>query len=95
MTGWKRPSLDTKFHIDYDWWESSGKDLRAWLYGVMPGLSSAFPDHGIWSQSIGWIQRLQKLWADALLQTIRSHCSKQVDFVSMVALVANIFAFSC
>lgn len=29
-----KPTLDTRFHIDYDWWESStdpGKDLRTYL----------------------------------------------------------------
>lgn len=26
-----RPSLDTKFHIDYDWWETSRDDLRVYM----------------------------------------------------------------
>jgi hypothetical protein len=28
----KRPTLDTKFHIDYDWWEQSDLDLKTYLY---------------------------------------------------------------
>lgn len=28
----KRPTPDTKFHIDYDWWEESNLDLRTYLY---------------------------------------------------------------
>lgn len=28
----KRPTADTKFHIDYDWWEESNLDLRTYLY---------------------------------------------------------------
>ena len=26
-----RPTADTKFHIDYDWWEKSGKNFRLFL----------------------------------------------------------------
>jgi len=28
----KRPTLDTKFHIDYDWWDQSDLDLKTYLY---------------------------------------------------------------
>ncbi|MFN2221207.1 MAG: hypothetical protein ACK2UH_01530, partial [Candidatus Promineifilaceae bacterium] len=27
-----RPTLDTKFHIDYDWWDQSDLDLKTYLY---------------------------------------------------------------
>lgn len=26
-----KPTLDTRFHIDYDWWERDGGDLRIYL----------------------------------------------------------------
>ncbi len=26
-----RPTLDTKFHIDYDWWKREGRDLHTYL----------------------------------------------------------------
>jgi hypothetical protein len=28
----KRPSLDTKFHIDFDWWDESDLDLKTYLF---------------------------------------------------------------
>jgi hypothetical protein len=32
-----KPQLDTKFHIDYDWWERSREDLRIYLLShLMP-----------------------------------------------------------
>lgn len=37
-----KPTLDTRFHIDYDWWDNStdpGKDLRTYL------LSHIAPEH--------------------------------------------------
>lgn len=31
-----KPTLDTKFHIDYDWWQRSGEDLRLYLLTHLP-----------------------------------------------------------
>ena len=32
-----KPTLDTKFHIDYDWWERTpGQDLRVYLLSHLP-----------------------------------------------------------
>lgn len=28
----RRATKDTKFHIDFDWWDRSGLDLKAYLY---------------------------------------------------------------
>jgi hypothetical protein len=36
-----KPTLDTKFHIDYDWWERSEDDLRTYL------LSHLLPDQRV------------------------------------------------
>jgi hypothetical protein len=32
----KRPTADTKFHIDYDWWEQSKLDLKTYLFARLP-----------------------------------------------------------
>lgn len=43
----KRPSLETKFHIDYDWWDESDLDLKTYLFSRLNiGDESAF-DLGI------------------------------------------------
>ncbi len=31
-----KPTLDTKFHIDYDWWERHGEELRTYLLSHLP-----------------------------------------------------------
>ena len=94
MTGWKRPSLDTKFHIDHDWWQSSGKDLRVSVRGQLcRDCQTRFPDHRN-LESVDWVdpETAEVVRTDALLQTLRSHCSRQTEFVSMGnALVTNIF----
>jgi len=31
-----KPTLNTKFHIDYDWWERSREDLRSYMLSHLP-----------------------------------------------------------
>jgi hypothetical protein len=31
-----KPTLDTRFHIDYDWWERGNEDLRTYLLSHLP-----------------------------------------------------------
>ena len=31
-----KPTLDTKFHIDYEWWERKSEDLRSYLLTHLP-----------------------------------------------------------
>ena len=31
-----KPKLDTKFHIDYEWWEAQSDDLRAYMLTHLP-----------------------------------------------------------
>ena len=38
-----KPSLDTKFHIDYSWWERADRDLRTYLLShLLPEQRSQF-----------------------------------------------------
>jgi hypothetical protein len=41
-----KPTLDTKFHIDYDWWERSDQDLRVNLISqLQPDQRDYFTNH--------------------------------------------------
>lgn len=31
-----KPTVDTKFHVDYDWWQTSSEDLRTYLLSHLP-----------------------------------------------------------
>ncbi len=40
-----KPTLDTKFHIDYSWWEREGRDLHAYLIShLLPEQRSRFSE---------------------------------------------------
>jgi len=94
MVAWKRPSLDTKFYIDHDWWENSGKDLRVAVRGQLcKDCQARFPDHRN-LEAVDWVdpETAEVVRADALLQTLRSDCANKPDFISNTnALVTNVF----
>jgi hypothetical protein len=94
MAVWKRPSLETRFRIDEDWWKSGGKDLRIAVRGQLcRDCQSRFPDHRN-LESVDWVEpeTAEVVRADALLQTLRSDCAKKPEFISSSnSLVTNIF----
>lgn len=94
MAVWKRPSLETKFHIDDEWWKASGKDLRVAVRGQLcRDCQVRFPDHRN-LESVDWVDpdTAEVVRADALLQTLRSDCSTKPEFISASnSLVTNIF----
>ncbi|MBO9361500.1 MAG: hypothetical protein J7452_04785 [Thermoflexus sp.] len=79
-----KPTLDTPFHIDLDWWKRKGQDLRAYL------ISHLCPEHrerllaypedmeiDCVDPETAEVRRVDGLW-HILLQ----HCSRQSDFIT-------------
>jgi hypothetical protein len=94
MAVWKRPAVDTKFHIDYDWWQNSGRDVRVAVRGQLcKECQDRFPDHRN-TEMVDWVDpdTAEVVRGDALLQCLRSECAQRPDFISRVnPLVTNIF----
>ena len=94
MAVWKRPSLETKFHIDHDWWQINDKDLRVAVHGQLcPDCQTRFPDHRN-LEAVDWVdpETAEVVRADALLQALRGDCATKPEFVSRTnSLVTNIF----
>ncbi len=94
MAAWKRPSLETRFSIDRDWWKTSNKDLRVAVRGQLcSDCQARFPDHRN-LEAVDWVDpdTAEVVRADALLQTLRGDCATKPEFVSASnGLVTNIF----
>ena len=84
LTRFIKPTLDTSFHIDYDWWDRQKLDRNIEL------LSHLCPEHreayrGQWmGETIDWID-----WStgevrpvEGLQYIIRVHCSKEPDYIA-------------
>jgi hypothetical protein len=94
MTAWKRPSTDTKFHIDYDWWQTTGRDVRVAVRGQLcKECQDRFPDHRN-TEAVDWVDpdTAEVVRGDALIQCLRSECSQKADFIGRSnPAVTNVF----
>ncbi len=72
-----RPSVDTKFHIDFSWWAKQNKDIRVFMRELLCPESleaaAAAPD----KQLVDMVdpETAEVTRADALWEAIRACCS--------------------
>ncbi len=83
MARYVKPTLDTKFHIDFDWWQQKGWDLRVHLHAQLcPECRAEYANSP--AEEIDWVsldtgevRRVDILW-----HVIRTHCSQQSDYIT-------------
>jgi hypothetical protein len=94
MATWHRPTVDTKFHIDYEWWQTSGRNFRLYLLEQLcDECKQRFATHRE-TETVDWVNpdTGEVIEADALLQCLRSMCARQADFIDpRVPLTASVF----
>lgn len=94
MSTWNRPTVDTKFHIDYDWWQSSGRNFRLYLLEQLcEQCKQRFATHRE-TETVDWVNpdTGEVTEADALLQCLKNMCAQQPDFIDpRVPLTAAVF----
>jgi hypothetical protein len=79
-----KPTTDTLFHIDYDWWSREGRDLRAYLFSQIPADvrdTYASPSGDALVDSVdpetGEVKQV-----DGLLMRARSIAKQRPDFIT-------------
>ncbi len=91
-----KPTLETKFHIDYEWWERDERELRTYLIShLAPAQRDFFMQHQE-TEGIDWIDpdtaEVHKI--DALQRALKE-ASQQEDFItprtSLVDAVFRVF----
>jgi hypothetical protein len=92
-----KPTLDTPFHIDYDWWERNdlhiSVELRAHL---CPEHRNVFSDH-FDTEKIDWVDDKtgEVTQVDGLQHVLQIHCSKQPGYItenlSLIDAVFRVF----
>ncbi|HEY4689310.1 MAG TPA: hypothetical protein VIK33_08360 [Anaerolineae bacterium] len=79
-----RPTLDTPFHIDFDWWGKDGRDLRAYLLSqIPPDMRDAYAElNGEALVDVVNAESGEVKQEDGLLSRVRSLARQQSDFVT-------------
>ena len=92
-----KPSLETLFHIDFEWWKDHDANWRIFLYDYLcPEHQQVFKDQDK-DIIIDYIDPLtaEVGKVDGLLHTLMHHCAQQEGFIhknlSIVEIVFRIF----
>ncbi len=90
MTEVKRPSLvkptlQTRFHIDFDWWSKNDRDWRVYLRtNLCPQHQKLFESMEV-EEKVDWVDphtgEVQPV--DGIQHILITHCAKQPDFIHM------------
>lgn len=79
-----RPTVDTKFHIDYDWWEKSGKSFRLYLRDQLcEECRERFVNYTD-TEDVDWVDpdTGEVRRTDALRECLRTRCANDPDFIN-------------
>lgn len=94
MARWTKPTVDTRFHIDYAWWEQSGRSFRLYLLEQLcDECRKRFASHRE-TETVDWVNpdTGEVTEADALLQCLRRECAGHPDFINeRIPLASAIF----
>lgn len=88
-----KPTLDTRFHIDYEWWEREDRELRVYLLSHLEPEQRAFFAEFRDAEEIDWIDPItaEVTKVDALQRALRE-ASQQPDFITaQTSLVDAVF----
>lgn len=84
MPRWTRPTIDSKFHIDLDWWKERKENPRVYLWShLCPECRTVFESHQ-GTEEIDWIdpETAEVTSVDALWHSLQTCCSRKPDFIS-------------
>jgi hypothetical protein len=89
-----KPTLETPFHIDFDWWKAHSNDWRVFLLNCLCAEHQKLFENQPEGGMIDWVdpQTAEVRLVDGLQSTLMSHCAKEPGFVTMnTAMVDAIF----
>ena len=91
MARWIKPTLSTKFHIDFDWWKQNNRQLRVYLHrNLCAACREHYPTHR-GSKSVDWIDpdTAKVHSVDGLWQALRTHCSLEPEYITASMPLTN------
>jgi hypothetical protein len=89
-----RPDVNTRFHIDYDWWAEQRRDLRTLIWEQLCPACKEKLGADNSSGEIDWVDpdTAEVIVVDGLTYSLRECCSKKEDYLTRATpLAASIF----
>jgi len=89
-----RPTIETRFHIDFDWWRHNDRDWRVYLQSFLCAEhQKAFASMDL-TATVDWIdpQTAEVQRVDGLQHILISHCARLPTFITnQTSLVEAVF----
>lgn len=89
-----KPTLETRFHIDFDWWSQKDRDWRIYLQSLLcPEHQQVFQDFDP-EERVDWVdpETAEVQQVDGLQNVLITHCAKEEGFITdRTALVDAVF----
>jgi len=89
-----KPTLQTPFHIDFDWWQKNERDWHVYLRSLLcPEHQEVFADVKQ-GEMIDWIdpKTAEVKPVEGIQHTLMSHCARRPEFVTeQTAMVEAVF----
>jgi hypothetical protein len=84
MSQWIRPTVDTKFHIDSDWWEQEGRNFRVHLLSHLCGECQQRYKNYQEADTVDWIDEDtgEVARVDGLWHSLRVCCSLKPEYIN-------------
>lgn len=85
MAKYVKPTLETKFHIDFGWWQQHGQSLEVDLQAhLCPEAEAQYADVDDAAQTFDWIdpETGEVFQINLLWHLVQAHCSQQPDFIN-------------
>ena len=81
---WQRPTVDTRFHIDLDWWRENNRDIRVYMRDMLCPECRVSYSEGALQGEIDWVdeQTAEVRRVDGLWHTLRTCCSQRSSFIA-------------
>ena len=79
-----RPTIDSKFHIDFKWWEKQNKDIRVFMRELLCPESAETVAAAPVDQTVDIVDPVtaEVTRVDAMWEAIRSCCSQKPDYIT-------------
>lgn len=91
MAKWVKPTVETRFHIDFDWWKATGRNFRVDLLShLCDECQVRYADYRD-AELIDWIdaRTAEVTQVDGLWHSLRVCCSRKADFVNEFTPIAT------
>jgi len=89
-----KPTIQTRFHIDFDWWSQKDRDWRVYLRNYLcPLHQETYADLDV-SEELDWVdpETAEVQRVDGLQNVLITHCAKQRSFITQhTTLVDSVF----